>query len=65
MKWVSAAYLQRIQNSYFDLFKAHNNLRIVVIDVSKLDFVKDRVDYNKLLSVLSLPHEAGMKIISL
>ncbi len=62
---ISAAYLHRIQNSYLDLFKAQNHLRIVVIDVSERDFVKDRADYNKLLSILSIPHEAGMKIISL
>jgi len=62
-KDISAAYLQRIQNSYFDFFKTQPQLRIAVIDVSKIDFVNQQKDYEWILEILNTPHNPGTKII--
>ena len=38
-------YLQKIQNGYFQFMKEQNEMRIVVLDANKLDFVNKNTDY--------------------
>ena len=38
-------YLQKIQDGYFQFMKEQNEMRIVLIDTSKLDFIKYDTDY--------------------
>ncbi|HYV95771.1 MAG TPA: deoxynucleoside kinase [Chitinophagales bacterium] len=62
---ITAEYLQRIQNSYFEFFKTQHQLRIVVIDVSKIDFVNQKKDYERILEIINMQHSTGVKIITL
>ena len=62
---ITASYLQRIQNAYFDFFKTQKHLRILVIDSSELDFVNDQKDYQKITGLLHINHAAGSKMIPL
>ncbi|MEO5673180.1 MAG: deoxynucleoside kinase [Chitinophagales bacterium] len=64
-KNISPGYLQHIQNSYFDFFKSRSDLRTVVVDVTAIDFMNDGLSYQKLVDVITEPHERGMKIISI
>jgi len=64
-KDITPAYLQRIQNGYFELFKSLPHLKIVVVDATNLDFVNSKNDYDAILQMLSENHEQGMRVISL
>jgi deoxyadenosine/deoxycytidine kinase len=49
---ITAEYLRKIQNGYFDFFKQENSMRIVVVDTRLLDFVNRDEDYMKILKTL-------------
>ncbi len=44
-KDISADYLEKINQGYLDFIKAQHQLNVKIIDVSELDFVKNREDY--------------------
>ena len=48
-KGISPDYLQKINDGYFEFIKTQPQEKVKIIDISNLDFVKDRADY---LSVL-------------
>lgn len=62
---ISGDYLERIQNAYFEYFRIQTHLRIVVLDVSRIDFINSRTDYEKVLTVLEKDHTVGTTFISL
>lgn len=45
-KTITAEYLLGIQHGYFDFFKQQENLKILVIDVNKNNFVDHESDYS-------------------
>ena len=45
---ISAEYLTSIQNTYFEYFKTVSSFPILIINVTKADFVKDETHYNKI-----------------
>ncbi len=47
---IAAEYLEKINSGYLDYIKTQTDLKIVVIDVSERDFVKNQEDYNFILS---------------
>ncbi|MCY7408863.1 MAG: deoxynucleoside kinase [Chitinophagales bacterium] len=62
---ITSEYLLRIQNGYFDYFKSQQQLIIIVIDVSKIDFVNNQADYKKILNIIDGKHETGIKLFQL
>lgn len=46
---IEATYLQKIQEGYMNFIKTQPNLNVLVIDVSKLDFVNNKEDYNLII----------------
>ena len=48
-KGIEASYLQKINEGYLEFIKNQHNDSIKIIDISELDFVKNRQDYLKLL----------------
>jgi len=62
---ITADYLQRIQDTYFEFFRTQQQLCILVIDVSQIDFVNSEKDYERILEAINLQHSQGMKIITL
>lgn len=46
---IQAEYLEKINRGYLDYIKTQTNLKVLVIDVSTLDFVKKQEDYVFLL----------------
>ena len=51
---IAAAYLERLNSGYLEFIKNQHNEDVLIIDVSKLDFMKDRKDYIKVLNQLFL-----------
>lgn len=47
---IPAAYLEKINNGYLDFIKTQQNLNVLVLDVSDLDFVKNQSDYIYILN---------------
>lgn len=64
-KDITGAYLERIQRAYFDYFKTLPHLRIVVLDVSKVNFVENREHYERILEVLNREQQAGITMMTL
>ena len=46
---ITADYLEKVNRGYFHFMKTQPNLKTKIIDVSELDFVKNREDYLKVL----------------
>jgi hypothetical protein len=46
------------------LFRTLPNLRIVVLDMSNIDFVNREKDYRAVLQLLDEEHDFGMKVIN-
>ncbi|NPA44281.1 MAG: deoxynucleoside kinase, partial [Chlorobi bacterium] len=52
-KDIKPEYLEKIQNGYFEYMKQHRNeFKFLIIDTNKIDFVKNKTDYNKLKDVI-------------
>lgn len=64
-KDISAEYLNRIQQAYFDFFRSQPQQRIIVLDVSRINFIENRVAYSRIVELLNSEHEEGMKIIEI
>lgn len=47
---IEAAYLQKIHDGYKNFIKTQQDLNILVIDVSELDFVNNSIDYNNIIN---------------
>lgn len=59
-KEISADYLNQIQDGYLNFLKQQQDLRIVVIDSSGLDFVNNYTDYTKLNEIIFRDHPMGI-----
>ncbi|MEM9025112.1 MAG: deoxynucleoside kinase [Bacteroidota bacterium] len=57
---IPASYLEAVHQSYFDFFKQHQHLRILIIDTESLDFVKYPADFERLLDLMDRPYEPGV-----
>lgn len=49
-KEIDATYLEKINQGYLDFIKSQHQLNVKIIDISDLDFVKNREDYLKVVS---------------
>lgn len=45
---ITADYLQKIQDSYFEFFKQQQDLSFLIIDTNNVDFVNSSKDYSKM-----------------
>ena len=50
---IPADYLEKINQGYLDYIKTQNDLDVIIIDVSDLDFVKNQADYVFLLNEIN------------
>lgn len=58
---IEPEYLERIQKYYLDFLKKYaNKLKILVLDVSKLDFVKNPDDFESIRTIIETPISEGV-----
>ncbi|HLO90210.1 MAG TPA: deoxynucleoside kinase [Lentimicrobium sp.] len=57
---IENSYLQRIQEGYFEYLSKINDMRILIIDTNKLDFVNRAEHYEWLKNVIFQPYEMGI-----
>ena len=63
---ISDAYLENIQQGYFDFLRLQqNNMRILLLDTNRLDFVANEKDYQRIIDAIDQPYEIGLHRISL
>ena len=63
---ISDAYLENIQQGYFDFLRQQqNNMRILLLDTNRLDFVANEKDYQRIIDAIDQPYEIGLHRISL
>jgi len=59
------SYLEQIQSSYFDYIKQQPGMRVLLVDLSNLDFVANPEDFNLLAGLLHKDYPAGISVINL
>jgi deoxyadenosine/deoxycytidine kinase len=58
---IEDSYLDKIQEGYFEFFKQHNNSQpIVIVDTNNIDFVNNKDDYDKMITILSSKYSPGI-----
>lgn len=63
-KDISDAYLQRIEDAYFDHFRQiKNKARILIVKADNLDFVNREIDYLRIKKLLNKEHPIGMTVV--
>lgn len=63
-KDISADYLKKIQNTYFEFFRTEMSMPILIIDVENADFLNDDTTYQKLLTLMSENYKLGINYIT-
>lgn len=61
---ISADYLEHIQQSYLTYFKEHAAMPVLLLEASKLDFVKNQGDYDKIKALIETSYPAGIHRIT-
>lgn len=57
---IKSEYLIKIQESYLDFIKSQQNMRILIIDTNKMDFVHNEADYKTIINILSEKYPVGV-----
>lgn len=60
---IENSYLQRIQDGYFEYLRKLNDMRILIVDTNKLDFVNNRKHYDWIKDVILKPYDSGIHTI--
>lgn len=58
-------YLQNIQNSYLEYFKGQLSQRILILDITDLNFVSNKEHFEQILNLLEQDYKPGIHQISL
>lgn len=63
---ISNAYLEDIQQGYFDFIKQQQNeMRILILDTNRMDFVAREEDYRQIIEAIQQPYDIGVHRIEL
>jgi deoxyguanosine kinase len=57
---IQPAYLESIQAGYMNHFRSLSNMKILVVDTNKVDFMENDMDYRAFLELLSQDYEVGI-----
>jgi deoxyadenosine/deoxycytidine kinase len=63
---ISDTYLADIQQGYLDFIREQQgNMRILILDTNRLDFVAHESDYRKIIDAINQPYDIGIHRIAL
>ena len=63
---ISDSYLANIQQGYLDFIREQQgNMRILILDTNRLDFVANEADYCKIIDAIDQPYDIGIHRIAL
>jgi len=61
---INNSYLKNIEKKYFDYLKKQNDFPVLMLDISKANFIEDKKIYNQIISEIN-EFEEGVRIKSL
>jgi deoxyadenosine/deoxycytidine kinase len=61
---IPSEYLQKIQDGYLEYIRKQQDMRIVIIDTNKIDFVENPSDYPKLKEIILAEYPVGVHRIT-
>lgn len=61
---IDSAYLEKIQQGYFEYFKQNHHERILIIDTQNIDFIRSKENYNQILKSMSQNYTKGVHRIT-
>jgi Deoxynucleoside kinases len=61
---ITPTYLQEIQNTYFEYFRAETSIPILIIDVEEIDFLRNEGHYHMILEALAKKYAPGIHRVS-
>ena len=62
---ISNEYLENVQQGYFNFIKQQqNDMRILVLDTNRLDFVAHEEDYRQIVEAINQPYDIGVHRIT-
>jgi len=53
-------YLEKIHAGYIEFLRQQQNMRILIIDTNRVDFVNSREDYGKMVALIGSEYETGI-----
>jgi len=56
---IDDSYLEALQNNYFDYLKKQKKSSVLILDVTRVDFVNDNKVYEKIKNLISEKHQLG------
>jgi deoxyguanosine kinase len=62
---ISSDYLLQIQQAYFEFFKTDNQLPVLILDVEKIDFLKNEAHYERIIELISKKYAPGIHRLSI
>jgi deoxyadenosine/deoxycytidine kinase len=57
---ISDVYLQNIQEKYLDYLRKQDDFAVLILDITKVDFVADKQVYECIKGLIMLPYERGI-----
>ncbi len=60
---ISAEYLDRVQQRYLQYLRSQKDIKVLILDINSIDFVKNPKDFNTLLTILNKDYETGVHTI--
>jgi deoxyguanosine kinase len=64
-KSITADYLIKIQNAYFDFLKQAPDLKVLIINVNYLDFANNEDHFLRISELINKPYKAGITRVTL
>lgn len=53
-------YLEKIQSGYLDFIRQQQKMRILILDINNVDFVKNKEDYHRIISLIDQDYDFGI-----
>ena len=61
---ISAEYLQKVQDGYYEYFRTETKIPILIIDVEKVDFVSSKKHFDMIIHAMKEPYQPGVHHLS-
>ena len=61
---ISAEYLQKVQDNYYEYFRTESEIPILIIDVEKVDFVSSKKHFDMILHAMKEVYQPGVHHLS-
>lgn len=53
-------YLEKIQSGYLEFIRQQQKMRILILDINNIDFVKNKEDYRRIIELINQEYDYGI-----